>query len=150
MVRNIILHTAFGLSLAASISAQGPDLRWFDVPVIAGPSGAYTCVTRPAPPQIAVIACDPARFGSLPPAAQAFLLAHEHGHVLQFVRGTQFAPNPEADADCYAAKRLAATDPEALAAAIQWLEQVLGGGGGDMVHGTGAQVAAFARQCAAW
>jgi hypothetical protein len=148
MMRNVFSRVVFGVLLAATASAQGPDLRWIDVPVVSGPSGGYTCVTRPFQGS-AVITCDPYKMANLPPAAQTFLIAHEHGHVLQFVRGTQFASNPEADADCYAAKRLALTDPQTLAAAIQWLEHGLGAGGGDLMHGNGYQVAAFARQCAA-
>jgi hypothetical protein len=148
MKRNVFSTMVFGVLLAASASAQGPDLTWIEVPVVSGPSGGYTCVTRPSQGS-AVITCDPYKLAMIPPAAQTFLMAHEHGHVLQFVRGTQFAPNPEADADCYAAKRLALTDPQTLAAAIQWLEHGLGTGGGDLIHGNGIQVAAFARQCAA-
>jgi hypothetical protein len=136
-----------GILFAASASAQGPDLRWIDVPVVSGPSGGYTCVTKPYQGS-AVITCDPYKIASLPPAAQAFLMAHEHGHVLQLASGLQFASNPEADADCYAATRLALTDPATLAAAIQWLEHGLGAGGGDSMHGNGIQVAVFARQCA--
>jgi hypothetical protein len=148
MKRNGLSAVFIGVVLAVSASAQGPDLRWIDVPVVPGASGAYTCVTTPAPAS-AVITCDPQKLAMLPPAAQTFLIAHEHGHVLQFARGLQFDTNPEADADCYAAKRLALTDPQTLRAAIRWLEQTLGAGGGDLVHGSGVQVAALARQCAA-
>jgi len=148
MMRNVFSTMVVGVLVAASASAQAPDLQWINVPVVSGLAGGYTCVTRPVAGG-AVITCDPQKMAMLPPPAQAFLLAHEHGHVLQFVKGRQFATNPEADADCYAATRLALTEPQTLAAAIHWFEQVLRSGGGDLLHGTGYQVAAFARQCAA-
>ena len=84
----------------------------------------------------------------LPPAARSFLLNHERGHVAQIRLGrTLFVPNPEADADCYAAK-IMRSDPNEFKAAIAWMRNVLGAGGGDMLRGTGFQVADFATQCA--
>ena len=148
MMRSLFSKAVLVTLMAPGLLAQGPDLRWFNVPVTSGET-AYTCMTRPDALQLAVITCNDT-FDLLPATAQTFLLAHEHGHVLQIVRGgVQFAPNPEADADCYAAKTLAIADPGALAGAIWWLENVLGPRGGDAIHGTGTQVGALARQCAA-
>jgi hypothetical protein len=147
MKKTLLTLTLLGASLSIAVGAQG--LPWYQVPVQWGGAGAFTCVTQPNPVYGAVITCDPGRFNALPASVQAFLLAHEHGHVYQFKHGQQFAPNPEADADCYAAKHLAGTNPQALAQAIQWLGTVMAnGGGGDGLHGTGAQVAQFASQCA--
>jgi len=138
------------LSVAVSVCspAHAQQLPWFDAPVVYGQAGNFTCVTAPNPQYGAVITCDPSKLAMLPPAARAFLINHEHGHVVQMRLGrTLFVPNPEADADCYAAK-IMRSDPDELDAAIEWMRNVLGPGGGDMVHGTGFQVAALATQCA--
>jgi hypothetical protein len=135
------------LAVSGALKAQG--LPWYEVPVVPGFAGPYTCVTAPVGLAGATITCDFGKLSPLPPDAQAFLLAHEHGHVFQFKHGLQFASNPEADADCYAATVMATSNAQSLASAVSWLENVLGNGGGDMLHGTGKQVAAFARQCAA-
>jgi hypothetical protein len=85
---------------------------------------------------------------NLPAGAKAFLLHHEQGHVAQIrMMKTFFVPNPEADADCYAAKFLR-SNPALFAEAIRWLTNVLGPNGGSLLHGTGFQVAEFATQCA--
>ncbi len=139
-----------GLLLVVAITgpARAQQLPWFDAPVVNGPTGQFTCVTRPDPQFGAVITCNQARLNQLPPAAQAFLINHEHGHVAQIRLGRNlFARNPEADADCYAAK-IMRSNPAELEAAIAWLKNVLGARGGDLLHGNGLQVADFATQCA--
>jgi hypothetical protein len=138
------------VAAAASTAAAAQQLPWYEVPVVSGFTGNYTCVTQNVPGQGPVITCNPYRLNQMSPGAQTFLLAHEHGHVFQFRHGLQFSGNPEADADCYAAKYLAMNDPGALQDAIYWLQNVLGPNGGDMTHGSGFQVAAWALQCAGW
>jgi hypothetical protein len=134
------------LSIGSPADAQQPP--WFDAPVVNGSAGNFTCVTTPNPRYGAVITCDPSKMAGIPPAARAFLINHEHGHVAQMRLGrTLFVPNPEADADCYAAK-IMRSNPDELNAAIAWLRNVLGPRGGDILHGTGFQVADFATQCA--
>src|SRR5687767_2734648 len=135
-------------AVSATVSAQ--RLPWYNVPVFYGPAGNFTCVTRATGSlPVATITCDPGKMALMPPDAQAFLLAHEHGHVHQIIHGVQFSQNPEADADCYAATVMATSNPRQLTGAVRWLEQVLGPNGGDNLHGNGFQVAQFARQCAA-
>jgi hypothetical protein len=134
--------------VSVSWPAHAQQLPWFDAPVVDGSAGNFTCVTTPNLQYGAVITCDPSKMAGLPPAARAFLLNHEHGHVVQIRFGrTLFVQNPEADADCYAAK-IMRSNPNELNAAIAWLRNVLGPGGGDILHGTGFQVADFASQCA--
>jgi hypothetical protein len=138
----------FLMVVSVSRPARAEQLPWFDAPVVDGPAGSFTCLTRPNPRFGAVITCDPSKMGRLPPAVRAFLINHEHGHVVQIRLGkTLFVPNPEADADCYAA-RIMRSNPSELNAAITWLNNVLGPRGGGMLHGTGFQVAAFVAQCA--
>jgi hypothetical protein len=141
------LVTALAL-VSAPLTAQ--QLPWYSVPVEYGVTGQYACVTQNQPFRGPLITCNPSALAQMSPGAQTFLLAHEHGHVFQLMRGQQFAQNPEADADCYAAKYLAVTNPQALADALNWLQKVLGPRGGDMTHGNGIQIAAWARRCAGW
>jgi hypothetical protein len=91
------------------------------------------------------------KLAMLPPAAQVFLRAHEHGHVYQLVYAPAIlaGPNAEFDADCYAATVLSFTDRPALAATVRWFETVVGPAGGDLTHGNGFQMAQRARECAA-
>ena len=147
----VFLFTVVTAVASATLPVRAQDrLPWYNVPVQQGPAGAYTCVTRPTGDmRLAVIVCDTYKMSMMPPEAQAFLMAHEHGHVFQFVNGLNFAPNPEADADCYAAIYLAQNNPQVLEAAIAWFERVLGPRGGDVTHGNGLQIAQLARQCAA-
>jgi hypothetical protein len=88
---------------------------------------------------------------SMPPAVQAFLRAHEHGHVYQIVYNPAmlYGSYAEYDADCYAAAVLSYRDRGALTGAVQWFERVMGPYGGDATHGNGFQMAQRARQCAA-
>ena len=150
-MRRIPVVTMGVMALGVSVTLGAQRLPWYSVPVVPGPAGNFTCVTRPTgvPVPVATITCDPGKMSQMPPDAQAFLMAHEHGHVHQIVHGLQFSSNPEADADCYAATFMATTNVQSLMGAVRWLEQVLGPYGGDSLHGNGFQVAQFARQCAA-
>ena len=98
-------------------SARAQNAVWIDVPIIQGPSGNYTCITRPTGDmRIAIISCDPVKFNMFPPFVQQFLIAHEHGHVYQIVYNpaVMYGPYAEYDADCFAAVYLAQTDPSVL------------------------------------
>jgi hypothetical protein len=143
-----VLFAAFLVLAACAATGQVP---WINVPVVNGNAGQYACVTRPTYDQsIAVITCNQQVVAMYPPPAQAFLYAHEHGHVYQIVYNPQMLMSPyvEYDADCYAATYMAINDPASLAAAIRWFQQVLGPYGGDAIHGNGFQMAARAFQCA--
>lgn len=144
-----IFRGLFLLAIAAAFCSlvRAQPLPWFAVPILEGPAGQFTCVTTPDPQYGAKITCDPSKMAALPPAVRAFLVNHEYGHVVQIRLGrTLFVPNPEADADCYAARRMR-SNPDELNAALAWMRGVLGTGGGDRLHGNGLQVAAFAEQC---
>jgi hypothetical protein len=136
------------LLVCAPLGAQ--QLTWYDVPVAYGPAGEFACVTRNQPFLGPIIVCNPQALVQLPQAAQTFLLAHEHGHVYQMVNGQSWSTNAEVDADCYAAKYLAANDPETLKAVLLWMYGALGQGGVDILHASGAQTADWVRRCAGW
>ena len=136
------------LLVSAPLGAQ--QLTWYDAPFAYGPAGQYACVTRNEPFLGPIIVCNPQALAQVPQAAQTFLLAHEHGHIYQLVNGQSWSTNAEADADCYAAKYLAANNPETLKVILLWMHDVLGEGGADILHGTGVQTAEWVRRCAGW
>lgn len=80
--------TIFLMTLCSmeAIAGQTPP-TWIDVPESLGPVAGATCQTRPTGVAVApaVIVCDPTKLALLPPPAQVFLRAHEHGHVYQLV-----------------------------------------------------------------
>lgn len=95
-----------------------------------GPNGPY-------------IRFNPDIWHSQPWFMNVYIRAHEYGHV--FSRGP--FPNPEANADCWAAQQLGRTDPQVLDLIINHLQTVIGPRGGDWTHGNGFQIAALMRQC---
>lgn len=119
------------------------------VPEVYDSSSPYSCQTIPAG-NGALIRCRPADLGRFPAAMLVFLRAHEYGHInqLRFNPALAYSPYAEYDADCYAASVLVNSDPVVLAAAIQYMWNVIGPNMGDATHGNGFQVAQRALECA--
>ena len=108
-------------------------------------------------PEQPVIYYNPVQMQRLGPKLAAFFMAHEYGHIAYrhtraYALGTmQQAPDSvlqrrELEADCYAAQRLAQSDPAAVQAAIRFFSR-MGQFRYDTEHPTGAQRAANVIAC---
>ena len=104
-----------------------------------------------------VIYYNPTLMQKVGPLLSAFFFAHEDGHIafrhtrsyalLAGVRGqTALLQARELEADCYAARELAAANPAAVGAAIRFFGQ-MGPFRFDEAHPTGAQRAARILSC---
>ena len=145
MVKRLFL-AVFVLMLAAFQTAQAQQVNWeppyrvpeyFDRSI--APYGGFTSMGPNGP----YIRFNPDMWFRAPSYMNVFLRAHEYGHI--FSRGP-FA-NPEANADCWAARELGRTDPQILDQVIAYMLNVMGPNGGDATHGNGFQMAQLIRQC---
>jgi hypothetical protein len=103
-------------------------------------------------PARGTILYNPSLHRQLGPALSAFFRAHEFGHLYHHhtrhgAPGASELRAFELQADCYAARRLAATRPEAITAAIAFFTGP-GRAALDHEHPAGAARAAAIRKCA--
>ncbi len=98
---------------------------------------------------------NPARMQSVGPKLSAFAMGHEWGHVRYGHAGALLADHgpinvlriqQELEADCYAARILGETDPEAIQAAIQFFT-TMGPFRYDALHPSGSQRSAKILSC---
>jgi|ERR1051325_568769 hypothetical protein len=145
MKRNLIFATVF-LLFAAFHTAQAQQVNWqppstvpemFDRSI--APYAGFTSIGPTGP----YIRFNPDIWYNQPWFMDVYIRAHEYGHV--FARGPY--PNPEANADCWAAQQLARSDAQVLDLIINYLVSVIGPRGGDWTHGNGYQIAGLMRQC---
>lgn len=128
---------------------QAPE--YFNVPVVWGSVGQYMCATTgTGDARIAIITCDLQKYQYLPVYWQQYMMAHEHGHVYQVYYKIAFADAAaqEADAECYAGKYLAITNPGTVVAIVGALRAYGGNAAMDLIHGTGNQRAGIIDRCA--
>jgi len=135
----------FGVTAFQTIHAQ--QVNWrppYQVPESYDYSIPYAGFTSFDPYGRPFIRFNPRIASQYPWFMNVFLRAHEYGHI--FSRGPY--PNPEANADCWAAQQLGQSDPQLLDMVIRYLETEMGPRGGeDGLHGNGYQVAKVCRQC---
>lgn len=115
---------------------------------------AYTTLVGDRP----VIYYNPAMMEAVGERLRAFFIAHEYGHVAHGHPGGALTASGDAlarlrqqlelEADCYAASRLLASDPDAVDAAIAFFSR-MGPFRYDQLHPTGAQRAANLLACTA-
>jgi hypothetical protein len=98
---------------------------------------------------------NPVRMQQVGPKLAAFVMAHEYGHV-RYLHTSGFSGPPgsadpirqqqELEADCYAARILGKTNPDAIESAIKFFN-TMGPFRYDRLHPAGAQRAAKLQAC---
>ena len=147
MRKNLLLVLVV-LMFAAFLNAQAQQVNWrppATVPESFDPSIAPWAGFTSIGPNGPYIRFNPVIWNNQPWFMNVYIRAHEYGHV--FSQGPY--SNPEANADCWAARQLAQTDPQVLQMIINHLQTVIGPQGGDWTHGNGYQIAGLMRQCGA-
>lgn len=145
----LLIIGSFASPRTASAIQQFVDVREVATDTLS--DVAVTVITAARP----TIYYSPVRMQQIGPKLAAFAMEHEYGHVRyrhggallssDGVRGTR-RQQQELEADCYAARVLVVTDPEAIKAALQFFTS-MGPFRFDALHPSGAQRAETIRTC---
>ena len=155
-MRNAVVTTLIAVLLLAAPNSGWALQQFVDVREVATDTLRDLAVTV-ASSSRPTIYYNPARMQQVGPEMAAFAMAHEYGHVRYGHTGGAFTAgadrsfsarrqSQELEADCYAARILSVTNPNALQGAIRFFTS-MGPFRFDTYHPSGAQRAAKILSC---